>query len=102
MENLQVKIKSQNGVILKELSENPLSWFTIGYFCGTSLDHFIGYKAAARMGELQKKGFLISRWSKNKTVLGARVKEYRFNPEYYAKVDDNFITVKEKPLQLNF
>ena len=58
----------------------------------------MGYKASARICELQKKGHLRSRWSGQKTAMGGKLKEYRFNSvERAARVDSDTIEIIIKP-----
>ena len=90
-EKLQYKIRSQYGLILKELGLNPGKYFTIGYFCGAQEHCFVGYKASARIAELQKIGLLISRWSDRRTSLGTKVKEYRLAPRFTIEFDGDKI-----------
>lgn len=85
--NLILKIRSQKGIILKEMKDNPGKWFLISHFCGKHDHCFVGYKASARMSELQTEGLLVSRWSGQKTALGGRLKEYRLANNVQIKTD---------------
>ena len=93
------KIQTQQGIIIKKMLEFSYEWFTIGDFCGTIPDAFVGYKAAQRMCELQKKNLVVSRWSDLKTALGGSVKEYKLNTEFFTfNFSDKEIFVSEKPM----
>lgn len=77
-----IKKRTQKGLILATMWDAKTTdfndWFHVSDFCGGSTNcPFIGYKAAARIGEMQKKGWLVSIWSENKTELGKRLKKYR-------------------------
>lgn len=105
-EKLQFKIRSQYGLILKEMENNPGRWFTVGHFCGR-FDHcYVGYKASARLCELQKQGLVISRWSDKTTALGGKLKEYRLSPNYQVRYIGDKLMVKKNegptPVQSNF
>jgi len=93
----QCKIRSQKGLILNEMRLNPNEWYTVAHFCGLLQHCFVGYKASSRIGELQKEGFLISRWSGQRTALGGRLKEYKLSPNYAAEFFVDIIFLVKKP-----
>jgi hypothetical protein len=78
MEGYKITIRTQKGLILNAMFDNPSRWFLAGDFCGGDKRlPFVGYKAPTRMSEMQKDGYLISRWANKKTALGGRLKEYK-------------------------
>lgn len=93
---LQQKIRTQKGLILKEMALEPRRWFLISHFCGIAEHCFVGYKAPTRIAELQQEGYLISRWSDLETSLGNKLKEYRLSPNYKAEFEDDKICLYEK------
>lgn len=96
-EQMLFKIRSQCGIILKEMQNYPKQWFTVGHFCGKPEHCFVGYKASARLCELQKAGVLTSRWSEKKTVLGGKVKEYHLAKNHYVEFQNEKLQVLEDP-----
>lgn len=81
---LYFKIKTQNGLIIRTMKQNPNTWFLAGDFCGGNSDcPFIGYKAPTRIIEMQKEGLIVSRWSDRKTALDKQMKEYKLNTEKF-------------------
>ena len=94
-----IKLHTQRGLILAHMVKNPYKWFLVGDFCGGKPScPYVGYKASARISELQKAGHIRSRWSGFKTAMGGKLKEYRFNSvERAARVDSDTIEVIVKP-----
>lgn len=89
MKSHNVKIQTQNGLILSAMFRQPRRWFLGGDFCGGDVNlPFLGYKAPTRLSEMQKEGFVESRWSNKKTALGGKLKEYRLSLDRFkVKID---------------
>ena len=82
--SIEFKLKTQQGHILKKMISNPTRWFLASEFCGGSVDcPFIGYKAPTRIAEMQKLGIITSQWSSRKTITGDKLKEYKFNSDFF-------------------
>ena len=74
--SLSFKVRSQKGIILKHMRENPNTWYLSSEFCGGNPQcPYIGYEAPTRICELAKLGVLISQWSNRES----RRKEYKLN-----------------------
>ena len=91
---MKQKIFTQRGLILDRMSHSKIDWFFISDFCGgDSSCPYIGYKAAARIGELQKEGILTSRWSDRKTAFGKRLKKYKIRDNVEITSDGEYLTI---------
>lgn len=95
--NLSFKIRTQKGLILNSMLNNPDRWFLCADFCGRDASlPFVGYKAPTRIAEMQKDGILESRWSEITTELGTKLKEYRVKEKHEVVKLLDTITVQEK------
>lgn len=88
------KIQTQKGLVTLSIHKDPERWFLVSDFCGGDQSlPYIGYKVAARMGEMQKSGYLTSRWSDRRTVLGTKTKEYRLARNKTIEISGEYIVI---------
>lgn len=92
MKSLEFKKSTQKGYIIQAMLAQPERWFLCSAFCGGDPNlPFIGYKAPTRIAEMQKKGYLVSRWSTKTTVTGTPLKEYSIAPGVKIIINDDKI-----------
>ena len=76
--------------IHQHMMDNPDRWFLSSDFCGRDPEApFIGYESPTRLGDLQRKGIVESRWSNRENSSGRPLKEYKLKGLPFDDISDS-------------